>query len=154
MKEKVLPKFFGKKIDGHFKFDRGELNRYNAYLYTIKSDSEVFMVLGRKTKATVRSEQQNRYYWGVVVDLLSLSTGYTPDEMHEALKMKFLMVHRENLPDTVKSTARLTKDEFCEYIDNIQKWAARDMGVVIPDPDSVFMDALEPLQRPKERVIE
>jgi hypothetical protein len=107
------------------------------------------MVLGHKTKATVRSDQQNRYYWGVVVDLLAVHTGYTPEEMHEALKIKFLSVRRDGLPDTVKSTTKLTKDEFCEYIDNIQKWAARDMGCVIPDPDSIF-DPLEPLKRPRE----
>lgn len=135
----MLPKFFGKKVNGHFKFDRGEENRYHAYLYKIKDGSDVFMVLGHKTKATVRSEQQNRYYWGVVVDLLALHTGYTPDEMHEALKMKFLLVKRPKLPDTVMSTARLTKDQFCLYIEEIQRWAAQEMGCVIPDPDTVML---------------
>jgi hypothetical protein len=150
MQEKVIPKFFGKKIDGKFKFDRGEENRYHAYLYKYKNGAEMFLVLGHKTKATVRSAQQNRYYWGVVVDLLSVHTGYTPDEMHEALKWKFLIIHRDGLPDTVKSTAKLTIYEFMEYIDNIQKWAARDMGCVIPDPDGIF-DPLEPLKMPIER---
>jgi hypothetical protein len=139
MLEKVVPKFFGKKIDGHFKFDRGEENRYHAYLYKIKNGSELFMVLGHKTKITVRSEQQNRYYWGVVVDLLAAHTGYTADEMHAALKMMFLLVRRQGKPDTVKSTAKLTKDEFCEYIDNIQKWAATELGCVIPDANTVMM---------------
>jgi hypothetical protein len=150
MAEKFIPKFFGKKINGKFKFDRGEENRYHAYIYKFKDCSEMFLVLGHKTKATVRSDQQNRYYWGVVVDLLAVHTGYTPDEMHEALKLKFLIIHRPGLPDTVKSTAKLTISEFMEYIDSIQKWAARDMGCVIPDPDSVF-DPLEPLTMPKER---
>ena len=76
---------------------------------------------------------------GVVVDLLAAHTGYTSDEMHEALKMKFLRITRPNLPDTVQSTARLTKDQFCEYIDNIQKWAATEMGCVIPDANQVFL---------------
>jgi len=139
MPEKVLPRFFGKKVNGKFTFNRGEENRYHAYLYKLKDGCEMFMVLGNKTNATVRSEQQNRYYWGVVVDLLAVNTGYTPDEMHEALKFKFLRVRREKLPDTVRSTARLTKDEFCEYIEGIQRWAAVEMGVVIPDPDSVML---------------
>lgn len=139
MKDKVLPKFFGKKIDGHFKFDRGEENRYHAYLYKVKNDAEMFMVLGHKTKITVRSEQQNRYYWGVVVDLLAAHTGYTSDEMHEALKMKFLRITLPNLPDTVQSTARLTKDQFSEYIEKIQKWAATEMGCMIPDANQVFL---------------
>jgi len=139
MKDKVIPKFFGKKAGNNFRFDRGEENRYRAYLYGIKDGSEMFIVIGHKTKATVRSTQQNRYYHGVVVDLLAVHTGYTHDEMHECLKWLFLRIHRPGLPDTVGSTARLTKDQFCEYIDSIQKWAARDMGCVIPDPDSVMM---------------
>ena len=149
MKEKFIPKFFGKKINGHFKFDRDEQNRYNAYLHGIKEGSEMFLVAGHKTKASVRSVQQCRYYFGVCVDLLAAHTGYTPDEMHEALKWKFLIIHRDGLPDTVPSTAKLTKDQFCEYIEKIQQWAARDMGCVIPDPDSVF-DKLEELHMPKE----
>lgn len=139
MLEKFIPKFFGKKINGKFKFDRGEENKYYAYLYKFKDGCEITMVLAHKTKSTVRSVQQNRYYWGVVVGILACHTGYTPEEMHEALKMKFLLVHRNKLPDTVKSTSNLSKDEFCEYIENIQNWAARDMGCVIPDPDSVVM---------------
>ena len=139
MTEKVIPKFLGKKTNGKFHFDRGEENRYRAYLHGIKEGAAIFLAIGHKNKATVRSEQQNRYYWGVVVDLLALHTGYTSDEMHEALKMKFLLVKRPKLPDTVMSTAKLTKDQFCEYIENIQRWAAQEMGCVIPDPDSVMM---------------
>jgi hypothetical protein len=150
MSEKFIPKFFGKKVNGQFKFDRGEENKYRAYLYKIKDGDPMFAVFGHKTKATVRSVQQNRYYFGVCVDLLAAHTGYTADEMHEALKWKFLIIHRDGLPDTVPSTANLTKDQFCEYIDKIQQWAARDMGCVIPDPDGMF-DPLEELHMPKER---
>ena len=136
--EKFIPKFFGKKVNGKFKFNRGEENRYHAYMHKIKEDAEMFIAMGHKNKATVRSVQQNRYYWGVVVDLLAAYTGYLPEEMHEALKFKFLRVKRDKLPDTVKSTANLSKDDFCEYIDSIQKWAATEMGVVIPDPESIL----------------
>jgi hypothetical protein len=137
-KEKFIPKFFGKKVNGKFKFNRGEENRYHAYMHKIKEDAEMFIAMGHKNKATVRSIQQNRYYWGVVVDLLAAYTGYLPEEMHEALKFKFLRIKRDKLPDTVKSTAGLSKDDFCEYIDSIQKWAATEMGVVIPDPESIL----------------
>lgn len=139
MKDKVLPKFFGKKVDGHFKFDRGEQNRYNAYLHGIKEGAAMFLAMGHKNKETVRSLQQNRYYFGVVVDLIAAYTGYTIDEAHEALKMKFLLVKRQGLPDTVQSTARLTKDQFCEYIEKIQRWAASELGCYIPNPDEIII---------------
>ena len=37
-----------------------------------------------------RSQQANAYYWAVVVQALADHTGYTPDEMHDVLKVKFL----------------------------------------------------------------
>jgi hypothetical protein len=40
-----------------------------------------------------RSIQANRYYWGVIVQLLSEYTGYSVDEMHDVLKAKFLPKH-------------------------------------------------------------
>jgi hypothetical protein len=81
-----------------------------------------------------RSDRQNRYYWGVVVRLLADHCGYTDDEMHDALKWMFLRVSSGNKPDTVRSTKRLTTQEFEVYIETIKRWAAQDMGVYIPDP--------------------
>lgn len=41
----------------------------------------------------LRSGQQNRWYWGVIVQLLADHTGYTADEIHEVLKAKFIPKH-------------------------------------------------------------
>ena len=43
----------------------------------------------RRCYAT-RSIQANRFYWKVIVGAISEHTGYTPDEVHEFLKAKFL----------------------------------------------------------------
>ena len=45
-----------------------------------------------------RSNQQSRYYWGIVVQILSEHTGFTKDEVHELLKRKFLKDIRMKTP--------------------------------------------------------
>lgn len=80
-----------------------------------------------------RSSPQNRYYWGVVVPLLADHCGYEREEMHAALKWRFLRIHDEgNLP-TVQSSSALNTEEFTDYIEHVRALAAA-MGVVIPDP--------------------
>ena len=60
-----------------------------------KRDGNYYVELKRET----RSNPQNRYYWGVVIDTLSKELGYEPEEMHEILKYKFNKgVSPSNLP--------------------------------------------------------
>ena len=42
--------------------------------------SEVQVTIGKKQRN--RSESENRYYWGVVVNILADYCGYMPEEMH------------------------------------------------------------------------
>lgn len=83
----------------------------------------------------LRTNEQNRYYWGVVIDLLSDYTGYTPDEMHLALKMEFLKVERAGLLPTARSTTELDTAEFNRYIEQIRDWASMKLNVYIPEPN-------------------
>lgn len=102
-----------------------------------------------------RSGQQNRWYWGVIVELLSEHTGYTPDEVHEVLKAKFLP-KRLAVADgngAIRgefviggTTTKLDKIAFGEFCEAVRRWAAEDLGVVIPDPETA---ALWPGARPQ-----
>lgn len=80
-----------------------------------------------------RSSPQNRYYWGLVVPLLADHCGYDREEMHDALKWRFLRIHDEGDLPTVQSTAALNTEEFTDYIEHVRALAAA-MGVIIPDP--------------------
>ncbi len=97
----------------------------------------------KRVRAT-RSLEQNAFYFGVVVHLLSEHTGYTPDEIHEFCKAKFIprrlvLANRngEVVDEYVlgSSTRSLTTVEFAEYVSDIQQWAAETLDVVIPDPN-------------------
>lgn len=80
-----------------------------------------------------RTTQQNRYYFGVIVKILADELGYSVDEMHEALKWKFLKIHENELP-TVRSTTDLSTAEFSDYCEKIKQFAAFELSVVLPDP--------------------
>ena len=82
------------------------------------------------------SLSQNGYYWAVVVPLLAEYCGYEREEMHEALKMKFLLTHEDSAFPTLRSTTDLDTAEFTEYIEQCRRLAA-GYGVVIPDPGEV-----------------
>jgi hypothetical protein len=106
-------------------------------------DGEVIITVARHV--ATRSQQQNRWYWGVIVELLSEHTGYTPDELHEVLKAKFIpkKLALQDGNGEIKgefviggTTTGMDKIEFGEYCESIRRWAAEELDVVIPDPDT------------------
>jgi len=97
-----------------------------------KRNGNYFVELKRET----RSNPQNRYYWGVVIDVLSKELGYEPEEMHDILKYKFnkgdVRVKDESFSLGL-STTKLDTQGFAMYLDNIIRWASIDLGIYIPD---------------------
>lgn len=100
-------------------------------------------LVARKKRAT-RSQSQNAYWWGVCVELVSEHTGYTPDEVHEIAKQMFLpkKLAVQSGNGEIKgefviggTTTTLNKTEFGEFMESFRRWAAEDLGVVIPDPE-------------------
>lgn len=101
----------------------------------------------RIEKGKKRSNQQNAWYWGIVVHLVKEGLqhiGYrevkSNDDAHEILKALFLkrnIVNEENgeVITIPGSTQKLTTIEFMTYTDEITKWAAEYLGVTIPAPN-------------------
>jgi hypothetical protein len=103
-------------------------------------DCDVQITIKKKGK---RSTQQNRYYWGVIVDeirheLLRRGNRFDAETIHEFLKQKFNSVKvvvetTGELIEMGKSTTEMNKDEFTEYIERIREWAAQSLELNIPD---------------------
>ena len=110
---------------------------FNAYL-SVMNGQEIDLVV-RKTQK-YRSYQQNKYYWGVVVELLSEATGYERQEMHEVLKGKFLAryvtIAGSEVP-IVRSTTELNTVEFEKYTAEIRRWATQELDCQIPEPQEI-----------------
>lgn len=102
---------------------------------------EVCIQRYRKT----RSLQGNRYYWGVIIPLTAEYCGYDDQEMHEALKIKFLS--KKGIIPTVISTTKLDTAQFSDYIEKIKRWASVDLGLVIPEPEEVWVDMSKDLEK-------
>lgn len=123
------PVFCGEIKNGHLKFDNTE--RYLVYLSSFE---------GKRVELTLQKERHNRtlnqnsYYWGVVIEILGNHFGYDADEMHEALKFKFLKTHENTRLITTRSTAKLSTLEFGEYLDKVIRWAAEE-GCYIPSSE-------------------
>lgn len=94
-----------------------------------------------------RSNDQNAYLWGVVYPaamqgLKDLGNeGLSVDLVHRFFKDKFLERWRDIvIPATgevyrVKTTTDLTTSEMSEYIENIARWCAEFLNVIIPSPN-------------------
>lgn len=76
----------------------------------------------------IRTIQQNKYYWGIVVDCLAIKLKMEPLELHEVLKYKFL-------PQGVDSTKKLNTIAFNLYFESIRQWAGNDLNLFIPLPN-------------------
>lgn len=99
---------------------------YRQFLKTLEGD--VMLTVKRPQKH--RSNRENNYYWGVVIDLLSNELGYTADEMHGVLKFHFLRGKGD-------STAELSTVDFENYLSQIRTWASSELHVYIPEPGEV-----------------
>ena len=89
-----------------------------------------------KKSVRKRSNPQNAYLWGCVYKILAEFCKYEPEELHDAMKMKFLRIHEDTDLPSIRSTAKLNTAEFSEYVEQVRRLAA-EMGCYIPDPGEV-----------------
>lgn len=112
------------------------LENQNRYLVQISKleGKQVELILRKQKKQ--RSIAENSYYWGVVIEILKDHCGYDAEEMHEALKFKFLRKGKEGL-ETVVSTTKLSTAAFEDYLETIRIWASKELNCFIPLPNEV-----------------
>lgn len=119
--------------DGQVVLDCGR--DYDRYALTL-ADKRIELVL--RPERSQRSTQHNRYYWGVVVKMVSEELGYRPEEAHEALAHHLLPLGHDDarLPGR-RSTSTLTVQEFADYVEACRQFAASELGLSIPEPNEV-----------------
>ena len=89
-----------------------------------------------------RSLSANKYYWGVVLKLISNETGESAENFHEYFKFKFNPKEMEVNGKTVTvggETKKMKQEEFMEvYVDKIRLWAMETLNCYIPLPQEVI----------------
>jgi len=134
----MIPKFmgkFGEDKQPHL-FEKEEA-RLTRYLAKFKPGHLIYITVGRVKERKPRSLEQNAYYHGVVLDILCREIGYDHDEMHDALRYKFLSYENVDGLKAILSTTQLTTREFEIYLKRIRRWASMDMNIIIPKPNEV-----------------
>lgn len=122
-----------------FKFRSDRTNEAFKKIYEFVHAKEDWFVINIEKAKQIRSLQQNKYYWGVVVKILSQHTGYTSDETHQELARMFLK-YENNGKLFVRSTTKLNTAEFEKFTEECRQWAASEMSVHIPLPNEITED--------------
>ena len=125
--------FTGTVEQGKFQAENSEAFKRSFYQHEKK---RVLVTVERFRKK--RSDPQNKYYWEVVIGLVSDVTGYDAEEAHEMLKAqcnsKIVVMHGQEIR-VPQSTAKLNTQEFSEYIARVQRFASEFLDLFIPDPN-------------------
>ncbi len=140
----MIPKFKVFKQEGKLFFQ--DRQAFDRHILSLKE--EVPYELTVKECKNQRSLQQNKYYWGVPIKLISEHTGHTPDEVHELLKGLFLKKHLDifNKNGSVQryyfimSTTLLNTKTMEDYQSNIRVWGSSELGLYIPEPNEVEIE--------------
>lgn len=125
-------------------------------------DEEVAWKIIAEPVKSARSHSQNAYLWAVPYKLISEATGYELEEVHEYMLGRHFGWKDKRVPKTprnsegvesvpVRTTTTdehgkrsvLSVQQFTEYVDFIQRFAAQKIGIVIPDPDPHFREREE-----------
>lgn len=96
-----------------------------------------------------RSNQQNAYYWGVVVQAVlevfrEAGNMVDADDVHLFLKLhvgklaQVIVTPGGKVIKSLGSTAKLSTVEFSNYIERIRAWAMEVLDIDIPSPDEQF----------------
>lgn len=130
-------------------------NNVIAAIKAIEIDREKLMTVRIEEDKKSRTLRQNAYLWGVVYKhIVDNDPGFFASEKTEQL----LKAHGLKIVDVVHefckaqflppvfvpvgsggvqmdlSTAKLSRSEFNEYVEQIRRWAAFELQVFIPDP--------------------
>lgn len=106
------------------------------FFQTILADGRYVWKMPEKERLT-RSNQQNRYYHGVICKLVADHTGYSPDETHQILAEMFLSYEKDGRT-FVTSTTKLKTVKFEAYMEQCRRWAAMELQVYVPMPNEPY----------------
>ena len=131
---------------GHIKDGKLFIHKRKEFDGIIADMPDCYIILEVRKKYKQRTDRQNRYYWGVIVELWRQTIleewgdNMTDNEVHEFLKLTFNFEERvcERTGEVLKvpkSTTKNTTTDMEEYHERCRRAAAEMFRVVIPLPE-------------------
>jgi len=118
--------------------DKRDKQSLFSYLKELEND----YIVSVKKQRNTRSNMQNSYYWKCIVQGLAEELGYFPNEMHDALRARFLSEYEmisindnQIAINKIGSTTALNTKSFEEYTEKIRVWALTDLGIRLMLPN-------------------
>jgi len=118
--------------------DKRDKQSLFSYLKELEND----YIVSVKKQRNTRSNMQNSYYWKCIVQGLAEELGYFPNEMHDALRAKFLSEYEmisfndnQIVINKIGSTTALNTKQFEQYTEQIRVWALTDLGIRLMLPN-------------------
>jgi len=118
--------------------DKRDKQSLFSYLKELEND----YIVSVKKQRNTRSNMQNSYYWKCIVQGLAEELGYFPNEMHDALRVKFLSEYEmisfndnQIAINKIGSTTALNTKQFEQYTEQIRVWALTDLGIRLMLPN-------------------
>lgn len=137
----ITPVFTGRVNDAdQIKLDRPE--EFERYRRQFKGKPIELILRGRKSQ---RSSEQNRWLWGVALELLVTEFGYDTHEQDRAKEdLHYHLVEtcfgnhwdarlKKQVPNVRSS--HLSPKEFANYMEWLVRYAAQHYSVIIPLPN-------------------
>ena len=117
-------------------------NRDKQSLFSYLKELENDYIVSVKKQRNTRSNMQNSYYWKCIIQGLAEELGYFPNEMHDALRAKFLSEYEmisfndnQIAINKIGSTTALNTKAFETYTEQIRVWALTDLGIRLMLPN-------------------
>jgi hypothetical protein len=119
-------------------------------------DQEVKIFKGKavevivKRKKSQRSHPQNRYFHGVALPIirarlidLGFEEAYSKEWVKDFVKVSCLKVEIANpttgeAMETLGKTSQLTKSEFADLVERLERWCAEKLDLILPMPGEVL----------------
>jgi len=133
----MTPIFRGRVLDGGLLC----LDRPKDYARHVRSLAGKYVEVLVRQQRTKRSNQANRWHWGIAVAMIAEYLGYDKHEheqVHYALVAKCFgtrVVNGLEVPNVRSS--RLSTAEFSELMEWEVRYAAQEWGLIIPLPNEV-----------------
>lgn len=152
MAKKIHPKFFGKISNGRAALYPTDKKYFDGYLNTFMDGQEIEMTIKNKFKKRTSKQygegsNQNGYYWGVPMVIISEEMGeFDKEDLHNWIQVQ--VGHSRMMPGGTivpKGTSKLSAGEFEDYCAKVRMWCAIpgnlcEEGAYIPEPHEVEVE--------------